>query len=193
MTGPWVSAFVALWIVVLFMLFLQVGLLRRTAAILERAEGRSGVWSPASMGVPPGASIPDFEAADADGSQFESWSQFGRRAIYLFVEEDCEPCRSLLDDMVRQGTWDIPDVDLITLVEGDLSGLAIPRDLGRLLTQAQDVAEKFGTSATPHAFAVDESGIVVEKSIPNSFEELRSLAKTLSERRSVAPGDTGER
>jgi hypothetical protein len=192
MSGTWVSAFVALWVVVLIMLFLQIGLLRRTAGVLERVEGRSGAWSPASMGVPPGASIPDFEAADADGSMFESRSQVGRRAIYLFVEEDCEPCRSLLDDMVQHGSWSMPEVDLISLVEGDLLGLAIPHDLGRVLTQAQDVAEKFGTSATPHAFAVDESGIVVEKSIPNTFEELRALANTLGER-SVAQGDAGGR
>ena len=193
MSAPWVSAFVALWVVVLILLFLQVGLLRRTAGVLERVESRSGAWSPASMGVPPGASIPDFEAADADGSMFESRSQFGRRAIYLFVEEDCEPCRALLDEMVQHGTWNMPEVDLITLVEGDVTALAIPRDLGRVLTQAQDVADRFGTSATPHAFAVDESGIVVEKSIPNTFEELRVLANTLSERRSVARGGAGGR
>ena len=195
MTAPWIAAFILLWAVVLLLLFLQLGQLRRTAEVLEQSELRlrgTGL-SPASMGLPPGSGVPSFEVPDAGGVAFAPRSQLGRRSIYLFLEGGCEPCRALVSDVNRYGGWDVPDIDLIAVIEGEEADVADPSGTSRVLPNALVVAEAFRTSATPHAFAVDERGIVVEKSIPNTLDELRALAEVLTAHAPSAAGGASGR
>lgn len=179
MTGPWIVAMVALWVVVLLSLVLQLGQFRRVADMLERVEARlrmGGLDSPVSMGLPPGTPVPRVAGHDATGSFFEFGGVAETRAIYLFLSSECDPCQELISDLKRHLGWTRSDTALIAIAESAGLGLESLAGVRAVLDEEQAIASAFGTSATPHAFLVDEAGTIVEKSIPNSVEHLEALA-----------------
>lgn len=190
MTAPWIAAFICLWMVALLLVFLQLGWFRRVAFLLEQAEARlqaSGL-DPGAQGLASGSSVPQFEGVDADGTPIRTNELAGKDVIYLFLSSDCEPCHDLVDDLSKHGTPDERSL-LVAVIDDSPGGraLRLPDKVLTLYQHNEAVSRAFGTSATPHAFAVDAAGTIVEKSIPSTAEHIRRLADTLSAGRSTMP------
>jgi hypothetical protein len=181
MTAPWIAAFVLLWITVLFVLFLQLGQFRRVSDVLERA-GRQlsrSVQGLAGHGLPPGSLVPDFQTLDARGAGTASAAALGQNVIYLFLSSDCDPCRALADDLQREGPLGY-EIRLVAIIdESERQALRIPEHVLTVYQRDNAVSRAFDTVTTPHAFAVDENGVVVDQGMVSTVTQLRRLAETL--------------
>ncbi len=182
MSGPWVAAFITLTVLVLLLTVTVIGLMRRTALVLERAESAiSTLPGPGvAMGVGPGTEVPAFETTNSAGDRWRSHRERGRPRVMLFVDAGCAPCERLINE-IQASPVSLGDAELVMVTrepDGRLS------DLGNRYTVLMDtdgaVSEAFGTSITPNAFAVDADGVVVAREVPASAEALARLAGALS-------------
>lgn len=178
MTTPWIIAFIALAVAVLFTILVLVGLLRRVTGALEQVEMRlaDAPALPAVAGVTPGSVIPPFAVTDETGAVVTSSDLIRDPSIVLLVAPDCSSCKYLAREVDGAGE-SVDGLPLFVLVqsserEGDLTFRA-----GRTLYDGQlEAARAFQTAATPIAFVLDRGGFVLDRTIPNSLDDLRVLA-----------------
>jgi thiol-disulfide isomerase/thioredoxin len=175
MSELWIAALLSLWLIVALLAFLVLGLLRRIAPILERAEA---ALSPptAPPGLPVGSSTPPFELMTADGRSLPSANLLGRPFVLLFVSSGCAPCR-LLAERVREVGLDLL-AELIVVADETEVGADVGDWPSATLAYQRDheVSHAFATSATPHAFAINRSGTIVAAGFPNTLDRLQTLA-----------------
>jgi hypothetical protein len=183
MTAPWIAAILGLWAVVLLIAALGVGLLRRATATLEGTQAllRGMTRKPDVGGLTEGARLRDFDAIDAHGGRVHSASFRGQPTIYLLMDNECGPCEELERELTRDLDW-LDGIRLVAIFEGGdhPHDSALPSEVEVLFQRAAEVSSAFESSATPHAFAVDGTGVVVAKTVPNSVEHLRELAQSLN-------------
>ena len=182
MTGPWIAAFMVLWLLVLALAFLQLGLLRRILPVLEAAErhghgGRFGLG-----GLAPGTPLPDFEVETEAGDPVHTRDLRDRQAVWLLASPGCAPCEVLAAELREAGGAAL-GVPLVAVSDASDSGqtLGLPPEVTTLYQRAGVAGEAFRTDATPHALAVDAQGVVVATSTPNTLADLRALARRLME------------
>jgi AhpC/TSA family len=177
MSGVWMVAFFGLSCLVLVEAALVLGLLRRTAPILERSEAvlRS---APGSGGLLPGSQVPSFELDSVDDGKLTAMDLSGRPYVLLFVSSGCAPCRRLAEELRASRDGPTPGVEVVVVFNGAGSGTEAEDWPGVTLAYQSDgeVARAFGTTATPHAFAISRSETVVATGHPNTLERLRELA-----------------
>jgi hypothetical protein len=177
MNGPWIVAFVAVSLAALVALVLVLGLIRQLAGILERvetllldAEGLAPLH-----GLPVGSPLPSFQARTAAGGTVSDADVRGHPGIFLFLDVDCAPCRTLLDELSHDGP-PLP-VPLYVLVERatDEHG-RLPPWIVTISPDATSLPRAFRSSVRPNAIAFDARGTVVERAAPNSIDHLREMA-----------------
>jgi hypothetical protein len=180
MTAPWIAAFVLLWLVVIAGAVLFSGTLRRIAPVLERAEevlaSREGVIGPG--GIPPGSPVPEFEVTANGGDSFGTKDLIGKPAILVFMDEACLPCRTLMGELEEFGVRNL-NVDFFAVFHepGSTSGQHEIDGVRILYEESGELSRAFRTSTTPHAFAIDAHGTVVDTGTPNTFDRVLSLAE----------------
>lgn len=181
MSGAWIAAFLALWAVVLLLGLLVLGLLRRIGPVLERAEFVASSAVGPGIGLPLGTTVPDFELSLANGEAISAADLRGRPYVLLFVSSGCAPCRGLAAEIrTREGPAPLADL-IVVAAESDADAALTDAPYATLAFQSgRAVSDAFGTSATPHAFAVDTSGTVVASSFPNTLDHLEALAREAS-------------
>lgn len=187
MSSGWIAAFVALWVIVLVLGLALLGVLRRIGNVLERAEaGLSGALRP--PGLEPGSPVPAFEGIDDDGATFGPVDLYGRRSLLVFLSADCPPCRLLADELRKVGA-DHLGAEAIVVVDDSPPGreFAAGLPLRVVYQQARGISAAFQSTATPHAFAIDERGVVVDADAPNTLAVLALLAGQLQK-----GGDTAD-
>jgi hypothetical protein len=181
MTGPWEVAFLAVALLACLNAIVTAGLLRRSARLLEAAEGalRESATSVAA-GLPVGSRIPRFNAKRKTGEIIESSRLFDERGVLLLVGPSCEPCQRLVADL---GIADLDRLRVpIYLVSDEPFPDAETAELNRtrlsVLYQEDDrVSRALDTASTPHAFVFDRGGVIVNKGFPNSFSDLGRLVE----------------
>jgi hypothetical protein len=176
-TGVWIAAFVALWLVVILLGLVQLGTLRRVAPLLDRAEATLREAARATLrGLRPGESVPAFAADVFDGGTFTESDLRGSTTIVLFLNTGCRSCELLAAD-IEAGR--IPDLGAPLVVVADESGEAARFAAGGqahvLLQKNGSLARVFESDRTPHAFVIDETGRVVVSGSPNNWEVMALL------------------
>lgn len=176
MTGPWIVALVALWVVVTVNTLLLLGVLRRIVPVLQRAEQvlQDGGGVGAGTGLAPGATVPDFEVRTSHGEVHFSELVTERAAVFVFVDAHCAPCQQLTTELaMERGSVSQLRLHLIT---DEPLGKTFP-DGVVVLHQAEDAASSaFEQSAFPQAFVVDGDRKVIERTFPNTMSDLQRLA-----------------
>jgi hypothetical protein len=180
MTGPWIAAFVVLWVVVLAESFLLLGVFRRVWAGLEDARFRLDAirFGVTFGGAAPGTLVPRFEVYDRVGHPVPSESLFGEPSVVVFLDHDCEPCIDLAAELSASDRDGI-GVPLIVITD-EYWGRVEPafRDEVRVFSQrARAASQAFQSSATPQGFAVATGGTVVAHAIVNRLDDVRRLAR----------------
>ncbi|MGH2449397.1 MAG: TlpA family protein disulfide reductase [Chloroflexota bacterium] len=181
MTAPWVAAFVALTAVVVLQGALVVGLLRRLDSVLDRLERSSGPTSPVDSGLLPGRSVPDFALRGPAGQDVRSRELWANGpAILLLAGSGCAACERLIDELTRQA-WGIDQVHLVVAGDRDLGhrgggDLRLRDDLSALQQIDGSANTALESVVSPHAFLVDREGIVRDRLIPGSVDDLREMA-----------------
>jgi hypothetical protein len=175
--GFWIAVVVVLWFLVALLAFLVLGLLRRIAPVLERAEGviASSVVPP---GIGVGTKLPRFELRTSNGEAVTASEFVGEPFVLLFVSSGCAPCRGLIDDLSGVDT-SVLAAELVIVI--DQSDVCEIDPLGPKVVVAyqkdHSVSDAFGTSATPHAFAIDRAGRVAAVGFPNTLDQLVALTQ----------------
>lgn len=179
MSSAWISAFVALWVVVIFLAVTLLGWLRRTSLVLEQAEARLAA-APLGMtfgGAPPGTQIPPFEVADEHGAPVSSAELLRTPSVVLFMSSGCEACHHVASELDGLDGR-VGGIPLHLLIEDSEAARRFPfPPRAPVLFQAEQAASKaFQNVTTPQAFGVDASGRVIDVVIPGSRDDLLRLA-----------------
>lgn len=191
MSTPWIIAFLALWAVVLVTLAVTIGLLRRTGPLLEQLERRLAADAqaePAAWGAPVDTQVPEFRVAaengDADtGREMTSAELIRIPTILLFMEEHCGPCQRVAREL-GGGATEIDGVPLRVVLDGE-SGRPnwLPTDIPVIYEHRREVSRAFKNRATPQAYLVDPSRLVVRRRVVGSLSDLREMLPTEIKRR----------
>lgn len=195
MTGPWIAGFVTLAVLVAVLAVVVLGVLRRVAPVLERAEGITrdvAEVDPQDIigGLRIGSSAPNFTVTDRHGHAWTTGAaDHVGRVVYLLVEPDCAFCETLVEDL--RGAVEPMPVPLLLVSLADDEGRkfvgGIDDPMITLLFQDGEASSAFRTTATPYAFVV-ENGVIVNRGHPN---RLRSLLELIDKDEISATADGG--
>jgi hypothetical protein len=183
----WIAALLVLWLVTGVLAALVLGLLRRIAPILERAETMASSAVTPPPGLSPGTTVPSFELTKVGGGTVTSAGLLGTGFVMLFVSSGCRPCRKLAEE-IRRGDPSGLAVELIVVADESDVDAELGQWPSATLTfqRGQRVSSAFRTSATPHGFAIDSAGTVLATAFPSSLETLRFLADRVGFRRDAS-------
>ncbi len=95
MSGPWITAFVAVSFATLVTLLLVLGLICQLGGILERVEMLllDAEGSAPLHGLPVGSPLPSFEVRTVGGGMISDADVRGHPWIFLFLDAECTPCQ----------------------------------------------------------------------------------------------------
>jgi hypothetical protein len=177
MNAAWISAFIALWVVVLFLCVVLLGLLRRIGNVLEQAEQRLAASADGSHwgGLPVGSRVPRFNVRASGPSAdptMTSADLLQEPTLLLFMEGGCGPCRNLADELRGSGAK-IAGVP-IHIVFSDEHGPAdwVPDNIPTVFEHAGEVSRAFQNVATPQAYLVDANHTILAKRTVGSHANL---------------------
>jgi hypothetical protein len=183
-SGYWIAAVLALWVVVIIEAVLLAGLLRRGTGVLEALEQSvSAKLGLVFTGAPTGTRLPPFEVSGIDGVGVASTEIFGSPCVVLLVSEGCDPCEDLIAELLA--TPDTERPGLLTILADSTTILEKVRALPdvRAFAQSDGAASRaFQSIATPHAFAVESGGVVTASIVPGSIVDLYRMSRMLTER-----------
>ncbi len=172
----WVALFAALWLAVVLLGLVVLGLLRRILPLLERMEARTEpAFSTSLEGVPTGTTLAPFQVRAGDSTDVSSIELFARDALVLFLESGCGPCEALAPEL--EDVRELQGLPLIIFLDDTPGGWAFPITGVSTFYQSDRTASRaFGSIATPQAFIVRRGGVVGERSLVGSFDDLQHLA-----------------
>jgi len=180
MSGPWIVAVGALWIVVLVLAVLVLGILRRIAPLLIRAESilSQGQDEQRTDGLSVGAQVPGFELIDAEGEAVRPGQSLPLPAVFLFVQQGCEPCQDLVAALGEHAE-SFAGKRLCIIAYGTPDEYDALRARGfSVFGQSEGQALRaFDNNEFPNAFAVDQDSKVVGKMTIDSVAELERLIR----------------
>lgn len=180
MSWPWIVIVGTLWIVVLVLGVLVLGILRRIAPLLIQAENlvKQGADSPGSDGLPIGAQVPEFELVDAEGGFVRTGQSLPLPAVFLFVQQGCEPCQELVAALSERAE-SFAGTRLYIIAVGDPDEYGALRARGfSIFGQSEGQASRaFDNDEFPNAFAVDRDSKVVAKMTMDSVTDLQRLVR----------------
>jgi peroxiredoxin len=190
----WPLSVVILWAVVLFLVFLVLGTLRTLGLLSWRLEQLEAT-TPKHLGrdgLKPGKRAPDFTLPCAnvgrifnpprwiENPSYEttdlSLHDFGgRKVLLVFTQSGCGPCRTVIPELNR---LERGDTRVLVVSNGDLETTRKwSAEVGaRFPVLAQDkfsISKKYEVFATPFAFLIDDTGVIVSKGIINNRRNIR--------------------
>jgi hypothetical protein len=179
MSTAWTVLFVLQWAAIVTALVLVLGVLRRLVPTLAAAEdlltrhGRAGPLEGLHVGEYASGLT---EAADA---HFRDLLASGPRVL-LFLKAGCRPCEALAAELAanpHEPALSQLVVVVPNLPESDQLNLD---GVVEVVRQEDDrVARTLGTTITPHAFVVNEAGLVLVNEIAPTLEVVRRIATTI--------------
>jgi methylamine dehydrogenase accessory protein MauD len=169
-----------LWVVVLFLGFLVMGLLRALGILrwqLEQLE----TTTPRRLGrdgLKPGTKAPDFTLPGLAEKEVSLADFAGRELLLVFTQTGCEPCHQIVPALNR--IQQAGDLQVLAVTHGDLQAVGDwARETGALFPVAAqhdwNISRRYEVFATPFAFLIDERGIVQAKGIVTQEQHLRYL------------------
>jgi hypothetical protein len=176
-SAPWVAAFAALWLVTLLNTALVLGGLRRIGNVLERAEARLPAEEP-TFGKAIGSAVDPFHLVDESGADVP-WDEFVREpTILLFMSTGCVACTDLAARL-RDVDEQVDGVPLVVVMDDSPEARRelLPAGL-RVLYQRDGAASRaLENRATPQAYVLDPSGVVLSRGVPTGLDDLHDLAR----------------
>jgi hypothetical protein len=178
--GLWIGALALISTLVLLLAVLVLGVLRRVAPVLERAEAAL-VSGQVSLGsARPGMRIESFEALDSRGEAVDSDRLFDEPGVFVVMHSGCGPCRQLSERLRDMPALRVP---LVVLLDDSPAArkIPIPQHARQLFDHDGGAAAAFRGGGTPQAFALTAGGVLVETLVPGSAEDLKRLAELATE------------
>jgi thiol-disulfide isomerase/thioredoxin len=151
--------------------------------VLEEMLARNEIGSSAlEGGVPRGAQLRAFEVDGANGQPVTFEWPVSSASVFLFMEPGCAPCERIAPNLgsVARGLRGVPLYVVTPHKSGD-GWLPDSDGFVRLLDRDEAAARTFRNIASPQAFLVDRRGVVRERKIVASDDDLSSLASSIGE------------
>ena len=173
MTAPWIAAFALLWLTVLVLAFVVSGLVRRFGGVLEAVEKR--LSAPMEFGAAVNSRISPFQVADAAGRAVLFGELIREPTLLLVLSNHCSACSALVEqlDGAGESVGGMPFV-VVTNAEPEApypSTLPVLFDPNGAATKALD------NRATPQAYVLDPTGLVLARKVPGSLRDLEEMAR----------------
>lgn len=195
MTGPWIAAFLVLWLTCLVTLLVVLGQARRFAGLFEAVSAylSSEAGQAQLESIAPGEIVDDFDIRDSKGHTSNLKDLIDSRTIILFVSDECAPCVDLLEELSTDGTIAGVPTLLISTSEVRVPSIS-PSAHDQIYLDPEGAAMKaFRNKVTPRAFLVEKDGLVLDKEVPNLVRQLHALVRRNSPMESVAAGSVARR
>lgn len=182
MSTAWIVAFAVLAGAVAFLTVTVLGLMRRMIPILEQLEAKTPDGP--DFGARAGTVIDPFELYTRAGDRVE-WRDFVTGpTVMLLVASNCAPCRDLPSKLADVGE-DVDGVPLLVVADDAADDMTF--ELERRWRVLYDVnataAQALRNQATPQAYFIDPSGLVLARTIPNSRNDLTAIVNTRTRER----------
>jgi methylamine dehydrogenase accessory protein MauD len=171
----WISCYVILWAVVLFLGFLHLGTLRSLGLLSWRLEQLEAT-TPKRLGrdgLKPGKKAPDFTLPSANGNEVSLHDFAGRKVLLVFTQSGCSPCKAIIPELNRLG----PVEQVLVINNGDPDATRkwnteVGARFPVLGQEKFSVSKKYEVYATPFAFLIDERGLIASKGIINNRQHI---------------------
>ncbi len=164
MTGWWVAAFIAQWILVLVLAVVVVALARQIGTLHLRL-GPRGALEVATEGPPVGEAPPPLPAVDDQGSRVLVGGP-GPARLILFSSTTCPICRD---------------------VAPGIAAAATAARMAPLVLHDPELERLYDVPGTPFAVVMDELGVVRAKGTVNNLEQVEGLVDTALRRIEEVP------
>lgn len=178
MTNAWITAFIALAVVVVLLGVVVLGLLRQLAPLIEQSQELLSTSARRLTigGLPPGSTLPAFSADDVRGARITEEDLHAGTTVVLFLQDGCAACADLVD---RLETGDVPDVGarLVVVSSSVEAGqrLAHSDEVTVVVDTERSAARAFESVVSPQAFVLDKDGRVLASATPNDWDGLSSV------------------
>lgn len=160
MSGWWIAAFVAQWIL-LVALGIAVVALARQVGTLHLRLGPLGALEIDDEGPPLGEGLAPMPAAADDGSRVTLGGPAAVPRIALFVSEHCPICAA---------------------VKPGLPAAARSAGMDALVLADTELERRLAIPGTPYVLVIDRLGVVRSKGTVNNLEQLEGLVDTAEQR-----------
>jgi len=170
----WIAAFVALSLVVLVIVAVLLGVLRRAISVLEQAESRSeGSQSLPVQAIPTGTRVGDFALRNGSHGVVNFNELVQRPTVVLLISAECGPCHRLVSEL-RAAKRRLAALDLIVITDATPAS-ETDSDIPLYIQMDRAATIAFESNATPHAFLVDVDRVVLGSRIPRTPDDLIDL------------------
>ncbi len=197
MSGIWLATEILQWIVLLFLVVLNLGMLRYLASLREQTQSRLPETSKFKLGE----QVSNFALPDIHNTLFATEQLFGHntRILLLFLNSGCGPCKTIVEQIEelaqRSGglkalKW---NVILICIGEVEASQKMVENlsssDLTILLDKDASIAQQYKIPTTPFGMAIDGLGNLYSQSFQPASMWLYSILDVPAPSHSTIPFD----
>lgn len=178
MNGIWLISYLALWVVVIFLL-LAVLVLSRQVGLLYRRLGPARARME-NEGLKIGDEAPALNAIDLYGREVRLGSERGQHTLLVFISATCPVCDELAPALRSISKSDCENLALLLVsLSGDVERnreFIRRHKLDRIpLIASNDAGLHYNVTSPPYAILIDERRIVRAKGVANHLEHLESL------------------
>ncbi|BCX04313.1 MAG: hypothetical protein KatS3mg053_2251 [Candidatus Roseilinea sp.] len=185
MTGVWLISYIALWLLVIALSVIVLGLVRQLGLIQLRL-GLDSDFLNTREGLALHTPAPDFSAMDLRQNRPISLQNLrGCTSILIFVSPRCEPCRTLMPDVVAFARDYRRDLNIVLISQSsaeealeafgtDDACIALVADPSGALSKQYEVY------VTPFAYRLCKDGLVQRRGIVNDLAGLEALLEDAS-------------
>jgi methylamine dehydrogenase accessory protein MauD len=180
MNAIWVTAFVALWLLTLFIGFVLIGALRTLAVVQWRLENLIAVMPSrvGRAGLKLGKKAPDFTLPNMNGQRVSLHDFAGKKLLLVFMQPGCGPCNGVVSDL--SAFQEKKPISILVVQKGNADEVrkwAHEKEVRFpvALQEKDEISRKYETFATPFAFLVNESGIIESKGVINNGKHIQLL------------------
>ncbi len=177
MSGAWVISSLLLWMLVLFLGFMLLGVLRALALMRWRLEQLEAT-TPSHVGrggLRPGQKAPAFTLPSVSGGEVSLHDFAGRKVFLVFTQSGCEPCHRVAPDLNR--LQDAGEVQVVVINNGEPEATRkwaaeVKARFPVLQQEKFSVGRRYEMYATPFAFLIDPQGVIASKGIINNGQHI---------------------
>ena len=177
MNTPLLAAIIVLGLLVLFLGFLVLGVLRALGVLSWRVE-QIEVTSPRRIGrdgLLVGRKAPDFTLPAASGGDVSLHDFAGRKVLLVFTQSGCGPCHAIMPELnrvQRQGEHRVVVVNNGTAAEARELAAEVKAEFPVLVQEHFSLSRRYEVFATPFAFVIDGRGGIASKGLVGSRQHL---------------------
>jgi thiol-disulfide isomerase/thioredoxin len=172
-SAPWIAAIAALWLTVLVLTFTVIGIVRRVGTVLEGVEQR--LSSAAELGAAVDSTISPFQVVDARGRAVVFEELVTQPTLLLVMSNHCSACEALATQLEGVGE-SVGGMPFVVVTNADPE-VPYPATLPVLYDPDGAATKALDNRATPQAYVLDSTGLVLDRRVPGSPADLEEMAR----------------